>query len=53
MYCGRVFVGVAYGVQNVTVYSCVTLWFEESKWMAFALHTVNNRFYTWIGRLRS
>jgi len=43
-YFGRVLIGVAYGVHNVTVYSCVTLWFAESKWLAFALHTVNNSF---------
>eukprot|EP01083_Nonionella_stella_P092309 258374_1 len=44
MYLGRICLGIGYGIQNVTIYSTVNVWFQGNKWLSFALNTVNSTY---------
>ena len=43
-YCGRIFIGIGYGIQNITIYTTVNIWFKDNQWLEFAINCVNITF---------
>eukprot|EP01084_Bolivina_argentea_P044711 82263_1 len=39
-YLGRVFIGIGYGIDNVTISTSINVWFSNSEWLTFALNAV-------------
>eukprot|EP01084_Bolivina_argentea_P117597 208809_1 len=45
MYTGRMLIGICYGIQNVVIYTVINIWFNNNKWLTFAINTVNTIYY--------
>eukprot|EP01083_Nonionella_stella_P017790 49854_1 len=43
-YIGRAMIGVGYGIQNATVYTTLNIWFQDSKWLQFAMSVISATF---------
>ena len=43
-YCGRVFLGIGYGIQSITIYTTVNIWFKDNQWLEFAINIQNITF---------
>eukprot|EP01084_Bolivina_argentea_P044710 82262_1 len=39
-YLGRVFIGIGYGIDNVTISTSINVWFSKSEWLPFALNAI-------------